>query len=251
MTCIIGGKCSEGVVLISDSKITYDDHPPDNTTKLHREFHPIITGGAGSTDLYDIFMGNIVQVMQSGAVIPDSFPSQPIRSASPVVQTSGVIHLYAPGSAGGYNHGAIQNRFSTLVKRIQATGRRGNLEVLTATQLEDVREAKLTHITDIGASDVYHYKSIGDGEQFSYVFLKPFYDTASTKSMYNVIRLGYFVIKFLDRFELSTGIGCPPQFWGIPNYGSSFTHDDKKDWVAKFENDTDVMMEKFKQILSF
>jgi len=42
MTCIIGGKCSDGVVLISDSKITYDNHPPDYTAKLHGEFYPLL-----------------------------------------------------------------------------------------------------------------------------------------------------------------------------------------------------------------
>jgi hypothetical protein len=193
--------------------------------------------------------------MQSGALIPDSFPSQSIPNASPIVQTSGVIHLYVPGSTGGYNYGTIQNRFSTLVRKInvskQAYDRSGKLEVLVATQLGDVGEAKLTYITEVGGSDVIHYQSIGDGEQFSYVFLKPFYDSASTKSMYNVIRLGYFIISILARFELSTGISGPPQFWWIPNSGSLFTHDDKREWVAKFENETNEKIEKFKQILSF
>jgi hypothetical protein len=55
MTCIIGGKYDDGVVLISDSKITYEDHPPDYTEKLGRYFHSIITGGAGPTNLYDTF----------------------------------------------------------------------------------------------------------------------------------------------------------------------------------------------------
>src|SRR5215211_1075772 len=101
MTCIIGGKCSDGVVLISDSKITYDNHPPDYTAKLHGEFYPIITGGAGPTDLYDTFRTNIVPVMQSGSLIPNSFPNQPVQNTQPIAQTSGVIHMYAPGSAGG------------------------------------------------------------------------------------------------------------------------------------------------------
>jgi hypothetical protein len=121
MTCIIGGKCSDGVVLISDSKITYDDHPPDYITKLHMEYHPIITCGAGSTDLYDIFRENI-PVMQSGALIPVNFP----LNTSPVVQTSGVIHLYAAGSAGGYNYSTIQNRLSKLVKKISVSKQVGD-----------------------------------------------------------------------------------------------------------------------------
>jgi len=193
--------------------------------------------------------------MQSGSLIPNSFPNQPVQNTQPIAQTSGVIHMYAPGSAGGYNYGTIQNRFSTLVNKINVSGqardRSGQLEVLTATQLEDIGQAKLTYITTVGDSDVINYKSIGDGEQFSYVFLKPFYCNANTINMYNVIRLGYFVIRFLDRFELSTGIGGPPQFWGIPNHGSLFTHNDKQEWVVQFEKETDVMIEKFKQMLFY
>jgi len=251
MTCIIGGKCVDGVVLISDSKITYDDHPPDYMAKLDRDYHPIITGGAGQTDLYDIFKTNVVPVMQSGSVIPEDFPNQQIQNMRSNIQTSGIVHIYAPGSAGGYNYGAIQNRFSTLIRKInkstQASDRNGQLELLTATQLADIHEAKLTVTTTVGNSDVYKYRAIGDGEQYSYVFLKPFYDNASTIDMYSVIRLSYFIIRFLDTFELSTGIGGPPQFWGIPNQGNLFTHNDKLEWVKQFENETALMLKNFRR----
>ena len=57
MTCIIGGKCSDGIVLVSDSKITYEDHPPSYGNKLDTHFYQVVTGGAGagSIDLYDTF----------------------------------------------------------------------------------------------------------------------------------------------------------------------------------------------------
>lgn len=60
--------------------------------------------------------------MQSGALIPDNFP----LNASPVVQTSGVIHLYAAGSAGDYNYSTIQNRLSKLVKKISVSKQVGD-----------------------------------------------------------------------------------------------------------------------------
>jgi hypothetical protein len=252
MTCVIGGVCSDGVVLISDSKITYDNHPPDSAVKIQSEFTPIVTAGAGPTDLYDIFRNNVVPVMQSGTQIPNSFPNQSIQITQPhtIVQTFGVIHMYAPGSSGGYDYGTIQGRLTTLVKKInvsqQARDRYGQLDVLTATQLADIGQAKLTYTTSVGVSDVPRYQSIGVGEQFSYVFLKPFYGNVVNKNMYNVIRLGYFIIKFLDRFKISDGIGGPPQFWGIPNRSSLFSHNDKSERIKKFEQESDMMLQRFK-----
>jgi hypothetical protein len=54
----MGGKCVDGVVLVSNSKVTYEtyetyeDHPSSYEPKLHSEFCPIVIGDAGSTDLY-------------------------------------------------------------------------------------------------------------------------------------------------------------------------------------------------------
>lgn len=48
----MGGKCVDGVVLVSNSKVTYEDHPPSYEPKLHSEFCPIVIGDPGSTDLY-------------------------------------------------------------------------------------------------------------------------------------------------------------------------------------------------------
>ena len=251
MTCIIGGKCEDGVVLISDSKITYDEHPPDFSQKLHREFCPIVTGGAGATDLYDIFRKNVVSVMQSGAVIPTTFPYQSVQSSPAMVQTSGVINLYSTGAPGVYSYNTIQDQFSTLVKRInsckQTTERNGQLEVLTATQLTDVHESILMYTTKLGNNDVIRYHTIGDGNCYSYVFLKPFYDNTNNVTMEKLTKLGYFIIRYIEEFELSPNIGGKPRFWCVPNYGELFTDKEKSDWVERFENETRVMLENFKQ----
>lgn len=44
--CVIGGRCNDGVVLVSDSKVTYDDHPPTYTAKLGSEFYHIAMDSA-------------------------------------------------------------------------------------------------------------------------------------------------------------------------------------------------------------
>ena len=62
-------KCVDGAVIVSDSKITYTDHPPSDTAKLHSEFYHIVTGGAGSTDLYDEFRHHALYATQPGVAL--------------------------------------------------------------------------------------------------------------------------------------------------------------------------------------
>ena len=70
MSCVIGGKCNDGVVMVSDSKITYDDHPPSHGNKLSPFYH-IVMGGAGSTDLYNEFKINVLYAAQPNVKIPE------------------------------------------------------------------------------------------------------------------------------------------------------------------------------------
>jgi 20S proteasome alpha/beta subunit len=47
MTCVIGGKCTDGVVIIGDTKVTYDNHPPSYKEKIFSDHHPVVTAYAG------------------------------------------------------------------------------------------------------------------------------------------------------------------------------------------------------------
>ena len=89
-----GGKCVDGVVLVSNNKVTYEDHPPSYEPKLHSESCPIVIGGAGSTDLYKGFRTNVLSVTQSGAIIPENIrlEQRPIYANHPI-QTSGIIYM--------------------------------------------------------------------------------------------------------------------------------------------------------------
>jgi hypothetical protein len=132
LTCIIGGKCVDGVVLVSDSKVTYEDHPPSYEPKLHSEFYHIVTGGAGSIDLYNGFRTNALFATQSGVILPENFRlEQPLvqESAHPV-QTSGIVHMYSSE----YNFASAHNNFGILVKAVNnsrvARDLNGSLEIL-------------------------------------------------------------------------------------------------------------------------
>ena len=76
-------------MLVSNSKVTYEDHPPSYEPNLHSEFWAIVIGGMGSTDLYKGFRTNVLFVTQSGAIIPvDIRLEQPPAYANHPIQTS-------------------------------------------------------------------------------------------------------------------------------------------------------------------
>jgi hypothetical protein len=56
MTYILMAKCSDGVVLVADRKITYDDYTCKYEDKLFRPSPaPIVYGSSGSTFLFQNF----------------------------------------------------------------------------------------------------------------------------------------------------------------------------------------------------
>lgn len=66
--------------------------------------------------------------------------------------------------------------------------------------------------------------------------------------MYRLARLGYFIIRFIEKFDIDPvhGVGGKPQFKCIPNTGQLFSDLDKPQWITEFERDTTIMLENFK-----
>jgi 20S proteasome alpha/beta subunit len=247
LTCIIGGKCNDGVVLASDSKVTYDDHPPSVQEKLHSPFYHIITGGAGSTDLYGSFRNQSVYATQPDVRISPDFTleRQQEYNLNQPVQTSGIILMYG----GQYNYSTIQTNFGNLVKGINrskyALDINGSLELLVATQIADKQTAELTHFTAKGPSDVHDYRGIGSSGMYTYIFLKPFFANAKDISMYKFARIAYFIIRYIERFEIDTDVGGEPQMWFVPNTGELYTLKTKEYWRVEFENHSAKTMTNF------
>jgi hypothetical protein len=262
MTCIIAGKCKDGVALVADRKITYDDHPLSYVGgKLDSSFYPIVTGGAGSYDLFNQFKSEALTTIQpqhrqenvpiSGEVRIGIKPDRENPTTQPNVQTSCVVRMYTGPTSPGYTFGLIQSKFANLVRSISTSKKaidlNGTLEILTATQLSDVQEAKLTHVTHKASSDVPDYRSIGTSSYYAYVFLKPLYDIEPNITMHRFVRAGYFIIKYLSKFELDTDVGGQPQFWCIPNTGALFTDVDRHQWNKQFDVYTNKVLEDFQK----
>lgn len=235
MTCIIGARCSDGVILISDRKITYEDKPSEYRDKLaHPTNYPIIVGGAGGSGTYEEFRRRIVPKFQ------------PVLWKE--MQVSGFINMYSD----------TENNFSNYQKRIIDVLREVNeeenydankVELLTGMQILG-QESIFTYINSDGYPiNGQQYRTIGTGAQYSYVFLKPFFVNEGEITMYKLARLGYFIIRFIEKFDIDPchGVGGVPQFRCIPNNGPLFSDEDRPEWMSKFEKETKMMLENFQQ----
>lgn len=71
MTCIIGGKCIDGVALVGDKKITDEEtRQVEYKEKLFifkKEglFYPIVVGSSGTIDLYDKFKREAIEELKN------------------------------------------------------------------------------------------------------------------------------------------------------------------------------------------
>jgi hypothetical protein len=110
-----------------------------------------------------------------------------------------------------------------------------------------------THINISGYLTDEPYKAIGTGGRYAYVFIKPFYNDSI--QMEEFARIGYFTIKYLDKFELDPDVGLDknnpqhafPQILFLPNIGSFYSLEDKPDLLERFEADTNKMLDNFKK----
>ena len=60
--------------------------------------------------------------------------------------------------------------------------------------------------------------------------------------------LGYFIIKYIERFELNGNVGGEPQVWFIPDAGK--LHELSRDLCNKFNENTDKRLDKHANDLS-
>ena len=120
---------------------------------------------------------------------------------------------------------------------------------LVATQIGDTKTAVLSHMTKYGQSDVNDYRAIGSSGMYSYVFLKPLYESETNITMYKFAKIGYSVIQFIERFDMDQDVGGQPQFWCIPNSGHLFSDKDRPQWKQEFESHSETMINNFKKYI--
>jgi hypothetical protein len=100
MTCIIGGKCKDGVVLIGDKKITNEKtNQVEYMEKLFvfkkdNFYYPIVVGSSGTVGLYDKFKTKAIEALEE--IKSPGFDSNGFDKGYDI-SVSGIIYRYSSG----------------------------------------------------------------------------------------------------------------------------------------------------------
>jgi 20S proteasome alpha/beta subunit len=253
MTCIMGGKCVDGVALIGDKKITDGEtRQVDYKEKLfifQKEgfFYPIIVGSSGTIALYDKFRREAIYELEKISP-PPPFSPRGFSSRGFNTSVSGTIYSYSstdnPRQVILY---PFIEKLEEIIRKYKGIYRQ-KFDVLFAAQLRD-RGATIHYIRDDGlADDIYEYKAIGSGEIPASVFLKGLYRKDMT--MRQFAKVGFFIIKYIEEQGIDNQVGTGrdrPQVYLIPNEGQLVEAD--SNFLDECEKSKNTMEDNFKKIL--
>lgn len=191
MTFILGARCIDGVVLVADRKITnFDDGLMfDYGDKLFAELSHVIFGSSGSTGIFELFRIKIKNHVRThtGLITDDVIP---------------MLSNYICELNGQYRN------YPEL-----------KIDVLVAMGYKD-KQSSLTYIDVLGIpKNVKTGQAIGTGRKY----IKSFIDRVWTKNitMKDVAEIGYFTIKYIEKFRLDESVGIGefhPFIWYIPDF---------------------------------
>jgi 20S proteasome alpha/beta subunit len=190
MTYILGSMCSDGVVLVSDRKITLEQ-------------------GAISAYEDKLFLGDLWTVVGSSGVL----------GLFEKFRENLAIYIASPGRESTVP--ALTAQIEVLTRELNEKYRdilRGqDFDVLLG--IKTTANSELKYVYPFGfAEGVRRCKAIGHGEPYGSFFLKHWWQPSMT--MLEVAELGYFIIKCIQEFELDNTVGIGddyPQVWLIPH----------------------------------
>ena len=249
MTCIIGRVCDDGIVLIADRKVTYENGNVNSEDKIFREYYPFVIGSSGYTTPFKNFLRKSLELAQKSLGIFDeqqNFQNLP----SDFRNISGAAFRYSNISSFPvirlFNY---LEDLGTIVKNSNTNpSNEYHFDILVATQNYDTSKATLHYIDEYGnLNDIYDQKIIGSGNIYASFFLKPF--LKSNLRMETFTELGFFVMKYIDRFGIDDKVGLLkelPLVWFIPHSGNIAKIDDKN-LLEKWNNRTDEMLNNFEK----
>jgi len=190
MTYILGSACSDGILLIGDRKVTLGDGTThEYEDKLFENTPWMVVGSSGTSGLFEKFRDMLS------------------------------VYLATPEYNG--------NMFNLTTQIENITRELNNIyrEVLggqvfdVLLGIKSTTSAILRYIFPFGfAEGVRRYKVIGHGEPYGSFFLKRWWHP--NMKMLEVAELGFFIIKYIQDFELDNSVGIGdehPQIWLIPN----------------------------------
>lgn len=192
MTYILGARCSDGVVLVGDTKVTVEEGADyAYAKKVSRPLFNIVMGSSGIGGLYKDFQNRIVAT---------------------VVRMEKEKEKYRPITT--------EEEFSVLVNKVIREMHEdydedrhliiNNLMIISATRIGSPN-AQLTVFTPYGFPEpVNERRAIGHGEPYGALFLKKMWNKNMT--MEQAAKLGIFIIKFIQDMKLDNSVGFDQEF---------------------------------------
>jgi 20S proteasome alpha/beta subunit len=197
MTYILGARCSDGVVLVGDTKITLGGGTQFTYgKKLFKPFTSVVMGAAGISGLYSSFQ-NRMQVKVSE-------------------QEGCGINLN--------DHAKLKTLAENVIREMHKTYELDrNLLVYNLNVLMGIRVfywAELTNFSGYGIPEpVNSTKVIGHGEPYGALFIDRMWNKNMT--MEQVAKLGLFIIKLIQYTKIDSSVGYNteflPQVYYIPD----------------------------------
>ena len=72
MTCIIAGNCPDGVTIVADRKVRYENGNVVSREKIFKDFHPYVIASSGDTMIFDGFRKKALELVQKSLGIYDN-----------------------------------------------------------------------------------------------------------------------------------------------------------------------------------
>jgi len=190
MTYILGSNCADGVVLVGDRKIVSGDGSSHEFgDKIFMDAPFMVVGSSGTSGLFEKFREKVIE-----------FTLSPSHEYTVVALTTQIE--------------AITRQLNETYRDVLSGG---GFDVLLG--IKGSINAVLRYVYPFGfAEGVRGCRVIGHGEPYGSFFLKHWWKPEMT--MVEVAELGFFIIKYIQEFELDNTVGIGesyPQIWLIPN----------------------------------
>jgi len=204
MTYILGARCTDGIVLVGDRKVSRGGASVEYEDKVFSDVGNVVIGASGAVGLFDKFRR---QMREVAVLNPSIKPADFIKEAEKIV--------YDLNSA--YYERA-----------------RGSIDLLVA--YGRTRRGQLQYVTRLGlAEEVRRYQVIGSGTPYGAYLLRNMWK--ETLTMKQAAVLGVLIVKHIEDNELDEAVGVGktnPQIWFVPDWPIDLT-DDRYEKLTKEE----------------
>jgi 20S proteasome alpha/beta subunit len=199
MTYILGAKCSDGVVLVGDTKITIDNGADyAYSKKLFKPFNSVVMGASGLSGLYKSFQDRMTLAVTD------------YESKVGPINRNDALSVVAEGVIRSMHDIYKEDRFLITM----------NLNVLMATRIGIGSE--LRFFTGQGIPEpINEIKVIGHGEPYGAIFLKNMWRPSMT--MEQTAKLALFILRVIqdNNPPLDNSVGFTnqilPQVYYLPD----------------------------------